>query len=96
MFYQKEFDIYKFQFWSGAKDTIKKIEELGAMRDLEQLIVDIFPEGATETDINDFVWFEDIMIEESLGIELYEDWFRRDIAWGGGSYILIKIIQVEF
>lgn len=73
MYYKKEFDIYEFEFWGGAKDTIKEIDRLGLMSELGQIIEDVFSEGATETEINDFVWFDDIMIEETLGISLYDE-----------------------
>ena len=70
MYYEVKFDIYSFEFWSGAKDRVRKIEEMGLMRDLEALIVDVFSdsESVSDTDINDFVWFEDDMINDYLGI----------------------------
>ena len=64
MTYTKEFSIETFEFWSGAKDVVDHYAEKGMIEELEQLIIDIF-EGSTptETDINDFVWFDvpDIM-----------------------------------
>ena len=70
MYYEVKFDIYSFEFWSGAKDRVRKIEEMGLMRDLEALIVDVFSdsESVSDTDINDFVWFEDDIINDYLGI----------------------------
>ena len=66
-----EFSIDSFEFWSGAVDVIDRVEELGKLDELEALIVDVFSdsENVTETDINDFVWFEDDMINEYLGID---------------------------
>lgn len=71
MYYEVRFDIYSFEFWSGAKDRVKKIKELGMLGELEALIVDTFKdsENVSETDINDFVWFEDDMINDYLGID---------------------------
>ena len=70
MYYEVKFDIYNFEFWSGAKDRVEKIRELGMLGELEDLITDVFSDSKdiTETDINDFVWFEDDMINEYLGI----------------------------
>ena len=50
---------------------LKKIKELGMLGELEALIVDTFKdsENVSETDINDFVWFEDDMINDYLGID---------------------------
>ena len=76
MRYTKDFDIYTFEFWSGAKDTIEQVEKLGLMRDLESMIEEVMmmdEEIPTATEINDFVWFEDGMIQEYLGVEFYED-----------------------
>ena len=70
MYYGVEFDIYNFEFWSGAKDRVEEIRELGMLGDLEDLIIDVFSDSkdVTATVINDFVWFEDNMINEYLGI----------------------------
>ena len=64
MTYTKEFNIYDFEFWSGAKDVVNHYAAKEMLEDLEQLIIDTFDDCTpTETDINDFVWFEipDIM-----------------------------------
>lgn len=70
MYYTVEFDINSFEFWSGAKSRIESIRELDKMDELEDLIIEVFgdSENVSETDINDFVWFEDEMIDEYLGI----------------------------
>ena len=70
MYYKVEFDIYSFEFWSGALDVIDRVRELGKLDELESLIIDVFSDSdnVSETDINDFVWFEDDMINDYLGI----------------------------
>ena len=70
MYYRVKFDIYNFEFWSGAKDRVEEIRELGMLGELEDLIIDVFSDSkdVTATVINDFVWFEDNMINEYLGI----------------------------
>jgi len=70
MYYEVEFDINSFEFWSGAKSRIENIRELGKLDELEDLIIDVFidSENVSETAINDFVWFEDDMINDYLGI----------------------------
>lgn len=70
MYYRVKFDIYNFEFWSGGKDRAKEIKELGMLGELEDLIIDVFSdkEDLTEADINNFVWFEDDMINEYLDI----------------------------
>ena len=70
MYYTVEFDINSFEFWSGAKSRIESVRELDKMDELENLIIEVFgdTDNVSETDINDFVWFEDEMIDEYLGI----------------------------
>ena len=70
MYYEVEFDINSFEFWGGATSTIESIRELDKLDELEALIIDVFSdsENVSKTDINDFVWFEDDMINDYLGI----------------------------
>ena len=70
MYYKVEFSIDSFKFWSGAVDVIDRVRELDKLDELEALIIDVFSdsENVSETDINDFVWFEDDMINDYLGI----------------------------
>lgn len=47
-----------FQFWSGAKDNIDIARSLGTEDQVFEILEEIFSEGdASETDINDYVWF---------------------------------------
>jgi argonaute-like protein implicated in RNA metabolism and viral defense len=63
--------------WSGAVDTLNRIEELG----LENEFMEILEEGfyncePTETELNDFIWFETDEINNLLGrntSDLFED-----------------------
>lgn len=71
MYYTVEFDITSFEFWGGATSTIEDVRKAYKMNELESLIEDVFSdrENVSETDINDFVWFEEDMIKEYLGIQ---------------------------
>lgn len=78
MRYQVEDNIYNFPFWSGAKDTIAELTT-GEMSSLEQLIEDLFcDELPTDTDINDFVWFERDIIAQHLGYDDFDLLMRRN------------------
>lgn len=60
MQYTVEFDIREFDFWSGARDTYDEYEKQGRLDELEQMIEDAFCDTTpSDTDINDFVWFDD-------------------------------------
>ena len=63
------FEDLKDECWSGAIDTLQKIEEEGKGNELMKLLLDIFADIPTETEINDFLWFEDSYIYENLGIK---------------------------
>lgn len=63
-----EFDLASFQAWSGAVDTKNRIIEEGKEREFENLMEDCYPEGMTETQMNDLLRFEEDWIFEQLGI----------------------------
>lgn len=63
------FEDLKKECWSGAVDTLQKIEEEGKEDELMELLQDIFTDIPTETEMNDFLWFDDDYIYDQLGIE---------------------------
>ena len=63
-----ELDLNSFQAWSGAVDTKNRIIEEGKADLFNAIVEDIFPDGCTETEMNDFLWFDDEQIFEWLGI----------------------------
>ncbi len=65
--------LYNFQAWSGAKNTQKTIIEHGKEEDFEDLINELYPDGLTETQLNDILWFESDWLFESLGISEEEE-----------------------
>lgn len=56
--------------WSGAVDTLNNIIKHNKKNELIYLLEEMFPEGATETEINDYLWFDDEHIYECLEIQL--------------------------
>jgi len=66
----------EFEFWAGAKDTVKHLtdEELDQ---IEQILEEIYPEGLDETELNDIFWFERDLIAEWLGYETFEEIMER-------------------
>ena len=67
-----EISLVSFDFWSGAKDNAKQLtyEE---MEELEFMLEDIFPDGCTDTQLNDLFWFDFNIVCEWLGLELDEN-----------------------
>ena len=64
-----EMSLKNFKAWSGAKDTLNKLIELDKCDELEFILDDLYPDGLSDTQLNDILWFEDEWIYETLGIE---------------------------
>lgn len=72
MYIKKEYDFndLKRNSWSGAIATLKIIEKNNKEEELMQLLEDVFCDNIpSETEVNDFLWFDDEYIFESLEIE---------------------------
>lgn len=63
------FNELKEQSWSGAIDTLNRIEEEGKEDELMDFLEECFVETPTDTEVNDFLWFEDEYIFEVLETE---------------------------
>lgn len=77
MEYKVETSLEKFAAWSGGKDTLETLIEKGDCDSVERLIEEIYAdkeETPTETEINDFLWFERDFIAEHLGFRSWEDY----------------------
>lgn len=69
--------ISDFEFWGGAKDTVKYLT-YDEMETIESILEDLYPEGISETDLNDIFWFEDDLIAEWLGYDSFEAIINRE------------------
>lgn len=72
----KEESLTNFEFWSGAKDTVKYLTN-SEIDTVENMLEELNPEGMTETEINDFFWFEEDTIAEWLGYSSFEEIMNR-------------------
>ena len=89
MEYKVECDLDQFDAWSGGKDTLDVLIDKGVCNEVQSFIEEVFcDEIPTETQINDFLWFERDAIAEHLG---YEDWD----AFEGANGIYKDINGVE-
>ena len=64
-----ETSLVNFNTWSGATETKKTIIENGKSQEFDALIEEIYPEGLTDTQLNDLLWFESEWVFEALGIK---------------------------
>lgn len=76
MYYKVDFNINEFKFWAGAQKFIDECIENDWLDDLERLIEEEFKwseddEIPTDTQINDFVWFDAPDLLEDFITERY-------------------------
>ena len=64
----KEENLNGFVFWSGAKDNASKLtnEELDQ---IESTLEELYPDGMSETQVNDLFWFDFETVLEWIGKE---------------------------
>lgn len=77
--YREIDNLYDFNFWSGAEDTIQDVILADKEDEFWDFIEEYFNtyDSISETELNDFVWFEREYIYEHIGLtedgELPED-----------------------
>ena len=64
--------LQNFEAWSGAKDTKQTILDNNKAEEFNNLIEDLYPDGLSETTLNDILWFEEEFLFNSLGIDVEE------------------------
>lgn len=71
-----EISLKDFEFWSGACDRAKNctVEDFES---IEEMFEELYPEGMTDTEINDFFWFDFDTIVQYLGYDNEEDFDRK-------------------
>ena len=65
--------LVNFDAWSGAVDTKERIINEGKADEFDNLIEELYPDGLSETQLNDILWFEDDWLFETLGISDEEE-----------------------
>ena len=71
-----ETTLKNFDFWSGAKDTVKYLTE-SELDTIESYLEELYPEGMRDTELNDFIWFEDDTIAEWHGYNDFDEIMNR-------------------
>lgn len=78
MIYTIERKLINFEAWAGAVYTKQALIERDDIEAIEDLLKDCNGETAmTETEINDFLWFETDYIAEYLGFADWEDYTKN-------------------
>lgn len=62
---QKEISLAEFEAWGGAVSRLEKIIDYDMVDEATDYILTILGDTFTETELNDFIWFEmDVLFEE--------------------------------
>lgn len=64
--------------WSGAVATFEKIRKEDKMDELDAFIEEMYPDGLTDTELNDLLWFEPEYVFDNLGIDYDKDEDEED------------------
>ena len=62
-----------FEAWGGAVETLNRICEEDKIEALESFLEELYPDGMTDTELNDLLWFEEDTVFEWLGIKDEEE-----------------------
>ena len=73
MIIKTETNLRNFETWSGATETKNLILDAGLEEEFEGLIEELYPEGLTDTELNDILWFDSDWKLESLGVKEEEE-----------------------
>lgn len=63
-----ELDLATFKAWSGAVSTLDRIREEDKCEEMEELLDELYPDGMSETELNDLLRFDSDWVFETLGI----------------------------
>lgn len=67
-----ETTLSNFEFWGGATETIKYLQDCD-FELIENNLEELNPDGMSDTEVNDFFWFDDDTIAEWLGYSSFEE-----------------------
>ena len=73
MIIKTETNLRNFETWSGAIETKNLILDAGLEEEFEGLIEELYPNGLSDTELNDILWFDADWILENLGIKEEEE-----------------------
>ena len=68
----KEENLSGFEFWSGGKDNAEMLTSQ-ELSQIEEILENDYPEGMSETEINDLFWFDFETVLEWINKEVCSD-----------------------
>jgi hypothetical protein len=61
-----------FEAWCGAVYTLDRIKREHKINELEIILEELYPDGISDTKLNDLLWFDSDIVFGWLGIEKEE------------------------
>lgn len=72
-----EKSLFDCEFWAGGLDTFNALLP-HELQEVENILDDLFPDGLSETELNDLFWFDCDTIAEWLGFESFDEILDRN------------------
>lgn len=72
MMIKNDISLENFGAWNGGKSTLDRIINEGKCDELESMLEDLYPDGMTDTQLNDLLWFDSDTVFGLLGIRTYD------------------------
>ena len=72
MMIKSKISLENFQAWSGAVSTLNRIINEGKCSQLEFMLEEMYPDGMTDTELNDLLWHDSDTVFEWLDIRTYD------------------------
>lgn len=72
-----DLSLENFEAWSGGKDTLDSLSHSDC-EELEKHLEELYPDGMTDSELNDFLWFERDTIADLLGYRNADAMFNGD------------------
>lgn len=69
---KSDISLENFEAWSGGKSTLDRIINEGKCDELESMLEELYPDGMTDTELNDLLWFDSDTVFGWLGIRTYD------------------------
>lgn len=74
-----DISLENFDAWSGAEDVLNRIISNNLCSTLEAILEDLYPDGMTDTQLNDLLRFESETVYEWVGLRT-EEQIRAEIS----------------
>ena len=71
-------DLKDFKFWAGAVTLASKLS-LEELENIQDFLRFVYPDGMTETMVNDLFWFDGDYICKSIGLDIEKVLDRKSV-----------------